>query len=53
MNILSLKGKREAGNPLFGLEEKMKATLKDIGIALLATALCFFVMYGQWIFLPV
>ena len=38
---------------IFSEEKKLKATLKDIGIALLAAALCFFVMYGQWIFLPV
>ena len=34
-------------------EEKLKAKLKDIGIALLAVGLCLFVMYGQWIFLPI
>jgi len=53
MNILSLKEKGEAGNPLFGLEEKMKAKLKDIGIALVMGTLTFLAMYGIWIFLPV
>jgi len=34
-------------------EEKLKARLKDIGIALVMGILTFLAMYGIWIFLPV